>query len=254
MKDWAGTGEAYSASYAPLCAGTSGALLDALGAAVGRTALDVGAGTGLVAAAFSDAGWQVTGCEPEPSMRDVALRRRPETVMVDGALPHLPFGDAAFDVVVANFVLNHVADPRESARELVRVAAEQAAATIWTSSPTWLWREVCDRAGLIPPAGERLPPEKDFGRSREGFERMLQDAGWRRTVVSEISWTWQAAPEELWASAVGGVGAAGQFHTALDGTGRALFRKGFDLVCAERSVDGFLPLRHSAAIGVGSRH
>ncbi|WP_244632555.1 hypothetical protein [Microbacterium sp. Se63.02b] len=47
MKDWVGVGEAYSASYAALCAGTLPALRDALGDARGRSLVDVGAGTGL---------------------------------------------------------------------------------------------------------------------------------------------------------------------------------------------------------------
>lgn len=252
MKNWAGTGAAYAASYASLCAGTAGVLIDALGGPAGRTVLDVGSGTGLLSAAFHDAGWEATGCEPEPTMRDVARRHRPDLSFVDGALPSLPFDDEAFDAVVANFVLNHVADPREAARELVRVAAEHVAATTWTDSPSWLWREVCDRAGLILPAGDRLAPDKDFARTRDGFEAMLHDAGWRGTVVSEITWTWHADPEAVWASAEGGVGAAGEFYGVLDPVDRAVFRRAFDRFCAERSASGVIPLQHSAAVAVGS--
>lgn len=252
MKDWAGTGEAYAASYAPLCAGTTETLARALGAPDGRSLLDVGSGTGVLAAAFIDAGWAVTACEPESTMRDVARREHPGMRLRDAALPSLPFEDAAFDVVVANFVLNHVADPRMASRELARVAANRVAATIWTTSPTWLWREVCERAGLAPAAGERLPPEKDFERTPEGFERMLSDAGWRMREVVEHTWTWNADPTALWASAEGGVGGAGLFYRALGGAERASFRAAFDVVCAQRCVDGLIPLEHSAAVAVGT--
>lgn len=252
MKDWAGTGQAYADSYASLCVGTAGTLLGMLGAPAGRSLLDVGSGTGLLAASFVDAGWDATGCEPEPTMREVALQEHPAIRVLDGALPSLPFADAEFGAVVANFVLNHVADPRASAGELLRVSADLVAATIWTNSPTWLWREVCDRAALVPSEGERLPPEKDFERTVDGFARMLGDAGWTSPRVSEITWTWSADAPALWASAEGGVGGAGQFYRALDDAGRRSFRAAFVSVCDERSIAGRVPLVHSAAVAVTS--
>lgn len=252
MKDWADTGEAFDASYAPLCAGTTDALMAALGPSDGRSLVDVGAGTGVLSAAFAAAGWDVTACEPEPSMRAVARRKHPTLRLRDVALPSLPFADAAFEGVVANFVLNHVADPRAGARELARVAADRVAATIWTTSPTWLWREVCERAGLTPSAGERLPPDRDFERSCDGFARMLSDAGWRTPQVVEHTWTWDAETDALWRSAEGGVGGAGQFYRALDVGERSAFRRAFDQVCGERCVDGVVALEHSAAVAVAA--
>lgn len=253
MKDWEGTGEAFGASYASLCAGTADPLLAVLGDPAGRTLLDVGAGTGRLSAALAEAGWRVTGCEPEPTMRTVAAREHPAVPMVAGALPELPFDDRAHDVVIANFVLNHVADPRLSAHELARVAEERVAATIWTNSPTWLWVEVCERAGLVPVAGERLPPEKDFERTADGFERMLRDAGWLDVQAVEHTWTWHAAPSALWASAVGGVGAAGLFYRGLGATDRQRFHAAFEALCAERAVGGRIPLAHTAAVATGRR-
>ncbi|SEB85892.1 class I SAM-dependent methyltransferase [Microbacterium hydrocarbonoxydans] len=250
MKDWAGTGRAYADSYASLCVGTADALRDALGAPADRTLLDVGSGTGLLTAALAQDGWETSGCEPEPTMREIAQREHPLIPVHDGSLPSLPFAAGAFDAVVANFVLNHVSDPRGAARELLRVSRERVAATIWTDSPSWLWREVSERAGVAPATGERLPPERDFERSVEGFGRMLADGGWPRPQVVEVTWTWHARPVELWASAEGGVGAAGQTFRSLGDSDRSSFRAAFDLVCAERSTDGRLPLQHSAAVAV----
>ncbi|WP_235560679.1 class I SAM-dependent methyltransferase [Microbacterium sp. Leaf320] len=228
-------------------------MLNELGDARGRTLLDVGSGTGSLSAAFASAGWNVTGCEPEPTMREVAVREHAGIPVVEGALPQLPFHDGVFDAVVANFVLNHVAEPRRAARELARVSADVVVATVWTNSPTWLWREVCDRAGLAPSVGERLPPEQDFERTVDGFARMLDDAGWTGSRVSEITWTWSAGADALWVSAEGGVGGAGQFYRALNGSERAAFRAAFDSVCSERTVDGRVPLEHSAAVALRSR-
>jgi ubiquinone/menaquinone biosynthesis C-methylase UbiE len=253
MKSWDGVGEAYAASYASLCAGTIAPLLAKFGPAEGRRALDVGSGTGELAARFRDAGWDAVGCEPEATMRAVAGHKHPGIRFVDAGFPSLPCASGSFDAVTANFVLNHVKDPRRSASEMARVAATGAVlgATIWVLSPSWFWRDVCESAGLQPAAGERLPPEKDFERTSAGFATMLEDAGWREVVTEDMSWTWEVSPTALWASAEGGVASAGLFYQGLDSAERARFRSAFDRVCARHAIDDVIPLAHTAAVAVG---
>lgn len=251
MTVWTGVGAAYAASYAELCAGTGERMREMLGAADGRTLLDVGCGDGTLAAAWADAGWRVTAAEPEATMRVESQRRHPSIEVVDAGLPSLPFADGSFDAVVANFVLNHVADPRASAAELRRVSADTVVATTWTRSPSWFWLEVCTRAGLAPATGERLPAEKDFERTAAGFGRMLSDGGWCDVAVIEHDWVWRAAPAQLWTSAEGGVGSAGAFYRALDAARRDAFRAAFDALCAQNLDAGALALAHTAAIAVG---
>ncbi|MGM7666021.1 class I SAM-dependent methyltransferase [Microbacterium sp. A93] len=253
MREWAGKGEAYAASYAALCAGTHDALVARLGPARERRLLDVGSGTGALAAHLSAAGWNVTGCEPEETMRVVAGRQHPTLALVEGALPALPFADAEFDAVTANFVLNHVDDPRVAAREMARVAAPDAvlATTIWIVSPSWFWLSVCERAGLAPAAGNRLPPERDFERTASGFGRMLSEGGWHRIKVAELTWSWRATIDQLWASAEGGVASAGAFYQSLIVADRVQFRRAFDQLCAEHVVDEAVALEHTAAVAVG---
>ena len=251
---WSGVGEAYAASYESLCAGTNDALVRAFGAADGRRVLDFGSGTGALAGELDALGWSVTGCEPEESMREIASRRHPELDFVEGGLPGLPFADAVFNAVTANFVLNHVDDPRRSARELARVATSGAplAATIWTVSPSWFWVSVCDRAGLVPAAGGRLPDDKDFERTADGFARMLTDGGWREVRVEEHTWTWDARPQQLWASAEGGVASAGAFYLSLDPAEMHRFRAAFDELVSEHTQGGTVALEHTAALAVGA--
>ena len=57
---------------------------------------------------------------------------------VRGALPRLGLRSGAFDAVVANFVVNSVADPRAAARELARVVRPGGvvALTTWGSRRT----------------------------------------------------------------------------------------------------------------------
>jgi SAM-dependent methyltransferase len=246
---WAGTGEAFAASYAALCAGTGDRLREIAGPARGRSLLDVGAGDGTLAAAWADAGWQVVASEPEPSMREVARVRHPELSVVDDALPHLSFDDRAFDVVTANFVLNHVPDPRAAAGELRRVARELVVATTWSASPTALWGEVTTLAGLIPASAARLPADKDFERTADGLMSMLADAGWH-AEVAELTWTWRADPEALWRSVAGGVAGAGAYYLTLPDADRERFRAAFDALVAERSEGGRMSMTQTAAIAV----
>ncbi|KTR79025.1 hypothetical protein NS234_01200 [Microbacterium oxydans] len=250
MKDWAGVGAAYSASYAALCAGTFPAMQLGLGAPRGRSLLDVGAGDGRLAAAWADAGWRVQACEPEASMRAVSRRDRPQIVTIDAGLPDLPFADGAVDVVVANFVLNHVGSPRRSAAELRRVSRGPVVATIWTLSPSWFWAEVAERAGVAPFAGAKLPADEEFERSAAGFAQMLRDAGLERVTAAEHGWTWHADPNTLWRSVEGGVAGAGALYARLGHDDRRRFRAAFELVVDERSVEGLLPLEHRAAVAV----
>ena len=252
MKEWAGVGEAYSASYAALCAGTFSQMSAALGESNGRTLLDVGSGDGRLAAEWSTAGWSVTACEPEETMRAVSRRRHPQIDVGAGALPDLPFADESFDVVVANFVLNHVASPRTSAAALRRVSRQAVAATTWTRSPSWLWAEVTRRALVEPLVGQLLPESEDFERTADGFSRMLKDAGLRRVEVAEHAWTWAVEPGALWTSVEGGVAGAGALYATLDDDERRSFRRAFDDVVEERLVDGILSLEHRAAIAVSA--
>lgn len=253
---WAGTGEAYAASYAALCAGTGERLREIAGPARDRTLLDVGAGDGTLAAAWTHAGWQVTAAEPEPSMREAAAARHPDLRLAADGLPGLTFGDRAFDVVTANFVLNHVPDPRAAAAELRRVADDLVIATTWSSSPTTLWADVIARAGLPRASGARLPAEKDFERTSDGFARMLADAGWH-PEVDELTWTWLAEPDALWRSVAGGVAGAGAYYSTLADADRRRFRAAFDELVADRLDGGRMPITQTAAIAVerlGRRH
>ncbi|MGO1921955.1 MAG: class I SAM-dependent methyltransferase [Microbacterium sp.] len=253
MSAWSGVGAAYEASYADLCAGTKDAILAALGPAESRSLLDVGSGTGALGGALAVAGWNVTGCEPEPTMRAISRAQHSSVDVVDAALPSLPFADAAFDAVTANFVLNHVPDPRAAAAEMARVAEPTAilVATIWTVSPSWFWAEVCERAGVPLTARERLPVEKDFDRTAPGFGRMLSEGGWAAVEVTESTWTWRARREALWVSASGGVASAGAFYLSLDDADRSRFRRAFDDLADEKADSGAIALEHTAALAVG---
>jgi ubiquinone/menaquinone biosynthesis C-methylase UbiE len=85
--------------------------------------LDVGTGTGVVAAAAAARRLPqgaIVGVDPSASMLELARTHAPLTPVVARA-PGLPFPDAAFDAVVANLVLSHFERYDVSLADMVRL-------------------------------------------------------------------------------------------------------------------------------------
>lgn len=88
--------------------------------ASGAHVLDVGAGTGAVTrAALAVGAARVTAVDAAVGMLAYDAPRRPPAAVAD--LRAAPFVDAAFDVAVAAFSLNHLTDPAAGLREMARV-------------------------------------------------------------------------------------------------------------------------------------
>jgi ubiquinone/menaquinone biosynthesis C-methylase UbiE len=86
----------------------------------GRSVLDVGAGTGAASQAARRArAATVVAVDVALGMLAVDADRRPPAVAADAVA--LPFRDDSFDVAVAAFSLNHLADPVAGLREAARV-------------------------------------------------------------------------------------------------------------------------------------
>jgi len=119
----------------------------------GRLVLDVGSGTGAVAEAADTAGAHVVTTDRTHEMIAFPAGRWP-AVAADVAA--LPFVDAAFDAVLAGFVLNHLA-PAAALRESVRVvrAGGVVLASTWASEARDPVKsaidDVLDRWGWVPP-------------------------------------------------------------------------------------------------------
>ncbi|NPC96422.1 class I SAM-dependent methyltransferase [Nocardioides sp. zg-DK7169] len=242
---WSGIAQAYAASFASLCHGGVPGLLDAAEAAagagglMGRRLLDVGTGTGAVAAEAVRRGAAVTAVDPDPELLTLGAAAFEGPTLL-AALPDLPFGDASYDVVVAGFVVNQLGDPRAGVRELVRVASTAVAVTIWPSGPrpsATLLEETLRRAGAQPPPGTRLPAELDFERSVPGLGALLQEAGLADVVTAELRFPWRIAPQTWWTGIAGGVGVVGRTYLAQDDAGRARLRAAYDDVVGERLAD-----------------
>lgn len=92
----------------------------------GATVIDVGTGTGFVAAGFAGRATTVVGVDNSPAMLAVARHNLDaldahNVTLLKGNLDALPFPDASFDAAVANMVLHHADDPAAMIAEMVRV-------------------------------------------------------------------------------------------------------------------------------------
>ena len=100
--------------------------------------LDVGCGTGALAARLAGRGFSMTGIDPSAGMLDVLRARAPEVEAVEGSATELPFEDSSFDLVMSVAVMHHVADPgdvRRALAEMVRVSRPGGRVLHWDHNP-----------------------------------------------------------------------------------------------------------------------
>jgi SAM-dependent methyltransferase len=105
--------------------------------AKGRTLLDVGGGPGYFAAAFSAAGFDYIGIEPDPAETHAgpaATDRVASHVRASGTA--LPFADASVDICLSSNVAEHVPQPWRLGREMLRVTRPGGLAVL--SYTVWL--------------------------------------------------------------------------------------------------------------------
>lgn len=164
---------------------------------------------------------------------------------------------AAFDATVANFVLNHVGQPRAALAELRRVTRPggRVAVTVWTApaaGQALLGRAVA-AAGVSRPAHlPALAAEDDFARTEEGLAALLAEAGLTRAGCRTLRWEHRATPAEWWSGPAGGVATIGQVVTGRPPEVVAEIKGHFDMLCEEfMAADGMLALPHTALLAWG---
>ena len=85
------------------------------------TVLDVGCGEGRFCRLLAAAGLHATGIDPAALLIERAVELHPEGDYRTAAAEQLPFGNAAFDMVVAYLSLIDIADVKQAIAEMTRV-------------------------------------------------------------------------------------------------------------------------------------
>ncbi len=125
-RSYDGAAEVYERVNAPLLFDAPARALVAATAPAGNPRiLDVGCGTGAVSRAVRAAAGnqaRIVAMDPSQDML-LAARRGGIEQVVAGLLPHLPFADSSFDIVLSAFVLTHVDDADAALADMARVLA-----------------------------------------------------------------------------------------------------------------------------------
>jgi SAM-dependent methyltransferase len=256
---WADGADAYARTFGPLCAGAAPYLLDAVEIDETTTVLDVGTGTGTVAALAAGRGARVTAVDAEPSMVAATAARLPGADVRQAILPDLPFPDGTFDVVVANFVINHVGDPREAVNALKRTVKPggQVAVTIWphpAPAAQALWMMVYRHAGIEVSGLIGVDPAKNFPRTVEGATALLTGSGLEQTGAGRVEWLHETTPDAWWEGAAAGLNATGVVLRRQTPEVQKHIRASFDEVTARfRTEKGLLKLPTAAIVAQGRR-
>src|SRR5207302_9211139 len=157
-------------------------LLDAAQVNLNMSVLDVGSGPGYVAAAAAERGVIPRGLDFSREMIAIAQEKFPHIEFREDDAQNLPFADATFDRVLANFALLHVSDPERACAEAFRVLKPggKFGFTVWAAPEENPYAKIIDDAiqahadlEVDLPAG---PPHYLFS-GREELRRALDRVG-----------------------------------------------------------------------------
>jgi ubiquinone/menaquinone biosynthesis C-methylase UbiE len=157
-------------------------LLDAADVVAGMSVLDVGSGPGYVAAAAKKRGTVPSGIDFSAEMVAIARQMFPDIEFWEGDAQNLPFQDASFDRVLANFALLHLADPERACREACRVLRPggKFAFTVWAEAKDNPYAQLIDEAiEAHADMNVRIPsgPPYYLYRTEEDFRKAMQGTG-----------------------------------------------------------------------------
>lgn len=253
----------YERIHAPRIAEPARDLIAAADLSHGERVLDVGTGTGIVAAiaeeAVGDHGL-VVGIDVSLGMLGVAGRARPHLRLAAAEAIDLPFRDGSFDAVTANFVLHHFTRYETALFDILRVLRPggRLVASSWAGREDDLertWRELVEEVvgvRMLQDVRRLTTPWWDRFADREAFGQALYEVGLRRVRVEAREYRFRYSIEEYVAGTA--TRASGRF--IRDTLGDATFERFLERArerYADRFADPMTDLRDVlVAVGVKS--
>jgi ubiquinone/menaquinone biosynthesis C-methylase UbiE len=204
--------------------------LDFAGIAAGMRALDVGCGSGVLTSTLADrlGAESVAAADPSESLLAACADRVPDADVRRAPAEELPWPDASFDAVLAQLVLNFVADADAAVSEMGRVAAPGGI----LASCTWdyaggmrMLHTFWDAATELDP---QAPAESNMRyRTEEELASLWERGGLSdvETGALEVEVAYDSF-DEYWEPFTLGVGPAGAYYASLDQAAREALRQG----------------------------
>src|SRR5436190_9874449 len=262
MADWRTYDDAaaeYAELWEPLTAGAAHDLIELARPAASERLLDVGTGTGVVLQEAESSGALGVGMDRSVPMLEAARRTRSSVRVAAADVIDLPFRDATFDVVTANFVLHHFADHRTALFDMLRVLKPggRMALSVWGPNPDEYrkaWSELVENVvgpELLNDAAQQATPGRERYEERQRLEDDLYDAGLRHLRLETREYRRHVPLHDLVRQLE--LGALGRFvHSMLGDRDWEEFRAHAEQAFAERLADPRTDF-NDAYIALGSR-
>jgi SAM-dependent methyltransferase len=207
---WEEKAVAYERFFGVITARVAEPLLAAAAIGRGTRVLDVATGPGWLAARAARRGASVVGVDIAEAMLARARSAHPELEFRRADAHALPFADAAFEAVVANFAIMHLSRPERAIAECARVLRPggRLALTAWARPAehrlVGVFLDAMAQARAVPPAD--LPPGPDFFRfaDEEAFAAVLRQQHLTSPAVTTVRFAQRfAGADELWNGMLG---------------------------------------------------
>lgn len=231
-------------------------LLEA-GVREGWRALDVGCGPGALTTALAEllGAENVSAVDPSKPFADVCAGRVPGADVRVAPAEALPFGDAAFDAVLSQLVVNFLSDAPRGLAEMRRVTRPGGvvAGCVWDyAGGMTMLRMFWEAAAALDPNGASPLMEGHVMRyANPGeLEELWADTGLEdvrvERIVAEASYE---DFDDLWSPFPTGVGPAGAYTASLDGEAQTALRDEFARRLGESEGPFTLSARAWCAVG-----
>jgi ubiquinone/menaquinone biosynthesis C-methylase UbiE len=204
----------YSTQLAPAFADFSGITAD-------MSVVDVGAGTGALAAELAARGARVAAADPSPPFAEALRARLPASDVRLAPAEELPWPDGSFDAALAQLVVAFMKDAPGGVAEMRRVVRTggTVAACMWDRDGMEMLAAVSRAQRALASAGP-APESGVMYREQAEIEGLFAD-GFADIVSAplEVESTYSDFAE-FWDALSGGVGPAGAWIASLDGEAR----------------------------------